>query len=201
MIKKFSMTPTEVEYEEQLIDKNRYIPPTTNNEIYFYTPVTPESSYILNKNLSDLQKQLLILQINYGLSTTPNINLYINSDGGEIFGALSVVYRIKSSKVPIHSYIEGNTASAATLISVCCHQRYMRKNSIMLVHQLRTWFEGTYTSLKDENKNMDLLTDAIKNFYLTHTKFTDVELTEILQRDMYLNAHECLRFGLIDYII
>jgi ATP-dependent protease ClpP protease subunit len=71
----------------------------------------------------------------------------------------------------------------------------------MLVHQLRTWFEGTYTSLKDENKNMDLLTDAIKNFYLTHTKFTDVELTEILQRDMYLNAHECLRFGLIDYII
>lgn len=201
MPKKFMLTAADLEDDSQ--EKMKYISAgtTTSNDIYFYNDVNNESVVLLNKAISDLSKQLLITQITYDLEQTPSIKLHINSDGGEIFGALSVVDRIKVSKVPVHSYVEGLVASAATLISVSCQKRYVRKNSIMLVHQIRSWFSGTYENFKDENQNMDVMTNIIKKIYLENTKFTDSELTELLKRDIYLDAEECVKYGLADVII
>jgi ATP-dependent protease ClpP protease subunit len=130
-----------------------------------------------------------------------NINLYINSCGGEIFGALSTIDRIKSNKIKIHSYVEGIAASAATLLSVVAHKRYIRKNSMMLIHQLSSENWGTYREIKDEVKNLDALMDTIKNIYLNHTKMTETYLNDILNHDIYLKSHECLELGLVDFII
>ena len=129
------------------------------NEIYFYSQVDLESIYNLNRSLSDLEKQMLITQINLGLTEPPHVKLFINSDGGEIFSAFTTVDRIKSSKVPIHTYVEGISASAATLISVCGKRRFIGKNGVMLVHQLRSWCGGTHETFKDEFKNLELLSE------------------------------------------
>lgn len=182
-------------------DKPRYITPINSNDIYFYNDVSSESTFILNKSLLDLSRHLLITQITYNLTQTPHINLHINSDGGEVFSALSTVDRIRSSNVPIHSHVEGLVASAATLISVSCQKRYVRRHSIMLVHQLRSWFGGTYENFKDESKNLDTITNIIKSIYLKHTKFTDGELDDILKRDIYLDANDAIKYGLADEII
>ena len=138
-------------------DKQKYVSVIDNNELYFYNDVNVESALVINKTLSDLARQLLIAKITFDLQETPHIKLHINSDGGEVFGALSIVDRIQSSKVPIHSYAEGLVASASTLISVSCHKRYIRKNTILLIHQVRSWFEGTYEDFNDEKQNMDLI--------------------------------------------
>jgi ATP-dependent Clp endopeptidase proteolytic subunit ClpP len=187
--------------EDTSSDRQKFTSIIDNNELYFYNEVNNESVFILNKSLNDLSRQLLITKINFDLQETPHIKLHINSDGGEVFGALSIVDRITSSKVPIHSYAEGLVASASTLISVCCHKRYIRKNSILLIHQVRSWFEGTYESFNDEKQNMDLVMKIIKNVYLKHTKFTEDELNTLLKRDIYLNAEDAIRYGLADEII
>lgn len=187
--------------EDISTDKQKFISIIDNNELYFYNDVNNESVFILNKSLNDLSRQLLITKINFDLQETPHIKLHINSDGGEVFGALSIVDRITSSKVPVHSYAEGLVASASTLISVCCHKRYIRKNSILLIHQVRSWFEGTYENFNDEKQNMDLVMKIIKNVYLKHTKFSEDELNTLLKRDIYLNAEDAIRYGLADEII
>lgn len=184
------------------VDKPKYLSSSiTNNDLYFYSDVNNESCFLLNKSISDLSRQLLISQITFNLQTPPPINLYINSDGGELFGALSIVDRIKTNKVPVHSYVEGLVASASTLISISCHKRFIRKNSIMLVHQIRSWFGGTYENFVDENKNLELLTNTVKNLYLQNTKFKEDTLNELLKRDIYLNADEAIKYGLADEII
>jgi len=182
-------------------DKQKFVSVIDNNELYFYNDVNTESALVVNKTLSDLTRQLLIAQITFDLQETPHIKLHINSDGGEVFGALSIVDRIQSSKVPIHSYAEGLVASASTLISVSCHKRYIRKNTILLIHQVRSWFEGTYEDFNDEKQNMDLIMKIVKDIYLKHTKFKEEELDELLKRDIYLNADDAIRYGLADEII
>lgn len=97
-------------------EKQKFVSVIDNNELYFYNEVNNESVLMLNKTLNDLTRQLLITQITFDLKETPHIKLHINSDGGEVFGALSIVDRIKSSKVPVYSYAEGLVASASTLI-------------------------------------------------------------------------------------
>lgn len=182
-------------------EKHKFVTTIDNNELYFYNEVNNESVLMLNKTLNDLTRQLLIAQITFDLQETPHIKLHINSDGGEVFGALSIVDRIKSSKIPVYSYAEGLVASASTLISVSCHKRYIRKNTILLIHQVRSWFEGTYEDFNDEKQNMDLVMKIIKDVYLKHTKFTEEELNQLLKRDIYLNAEDAIRYGLADEII
>lgn len=182
-------------------DKQKFVSVIDNNELYFYNDVNTDSAFIVNKTLSDLARQLLIAKITFDLQETPHIKLHINSDGGEVFGALSIVDRIQSSKVPVHSYAEGLVASASTLISVCCHKRYIRKNTILLIHQVRSWFEGTYEDFNDEKQNMDLIMKIVKDVYLKHTKFTEEELNTLLKRDIYLNAEDAIKYGLADEII
>lgn len=187
--------------DDESDEKQKFVSAINNNELYFYEGIHPNSILLLNKNINDLSRHMLITQITFDLPQPPHIKLHINSDGGEVFSALSLVDRIRTSKVPIHSYAEGLVASAATLISVSCQKRYIRKNTILLIHQVRSWFEGTYEDFKDEKQNMDLIMKIVKDIYLTHTKFKEEELNELLKRDIYLNAEDAIRYGLADEII
>jgi ATP-dependent protease ClpP protease subunit len=171
------------------------------NQIYFYDDVSRESIFNLNREIDIISKNLLTTQINLNLKEVPPIDLFVSSEGGEIFSAFSAVDRIKINKVPVHSCVEGVAASAATLISVCCHKRFIRENSFMLIHQLSSAFWGNFEQIQDESKNLKLLMDYIKNIYIKHTKFTIDELDNLLKHDIYLNAKQCLAHGLVDDII
>ena len=199
IIKKLMISNEDV--DDHSDQKQKIVSVINNNELYFYEGINPSSILLINKNIGDLSRHMLITQITFDLPEPPHIKLHINSDGGEVFSALSLVDRIRSSKVPIHSYSEGLVASAATLISVSCQKRYIRRNTIFLIHQVRSWFEGTYEDLKDEKQNMDLIMKIVKDIYLKHTKFKEEELDELLKRDIYLNADDAIRYGLADEII
>lgn len=172
-----------------------------SNQVYFYDDVTKQSIFNLNRNLDFVAKNLLLVTLSYNLVEAPPIELYISSDGGEVFSAFSAVDRIKNSRVPVHSYVEGIAASAATLLSVVAHKRFIRQNSFMLVHQVSGGLWGSFAQFKDEMQNLDLLMKFIKTIYLNHTKFTEEELDNLLNHDIYLNAEQCLEKGLVDEII
>jgi ATP-dependent Clp protease protease subunit len=172
-----------------------------SNQVYFYDDVTKQSVFNLNRNLDFVAKNLLMVTLSYNLYEAPPIELYISSDGGEVFSAFSAVDRIKNSRVPVHSYVEGIAASAATLLSVVAYKRFIRKNSFMLIHQVSGGLWGNFAQFKDEMYNLELLMKFIKDIYLTHTKFTEEELDNLLNHDIYLNAEQCLEKGLVDFII
>lgn len=172
-----------------------------SNQIFFYDDVTRQSIYTLNRQLDSTAKSIQLLGIHYNLTILPPIDMFINSEGGEVFSAFSAVDRIKSSKVPVHTYVEGFCASAATLLSVCAHKRYIRKNGFMLIHQVRSGMWGTFAEFEDEMENLELIMKYIKQIYLTNTKIPESDLNEILKHDTYLNAEECVKYGLVDEIV
>ena len=98
--------------------------------------------------------------------------------------------------------MDGFAASAATLLSVVGNKRFMTKNSLMLIHQLSSGTDaGKYSEIKDQVQNMDSLMEIIVNTYKENTLLKDNELLELLQKDIWLNASQCLQYGLIDEII
>jgi len=171
-----------------------------DNRIYFYSEVERGSILQLNKNIKELSINLKIRSIALD-APLANIYLHINSFGGSLFDALAAADYIKNSDVPIISVVEGCAASAATIISVVASRRLMRKNSFMLIHQLRTWAAGKYEELKDEIENCDSLMKILKDIYKEHTKIPNKELSKMLQRDIWLESDKCLKYGLVDEII
>ena len=70
---------------------------------------------------------------------------------------------ITTSKIPIHTYVNGYVASAASLLSIVGDKRYMTKNSVILIHQLRMNTEySKYNEIKDFYENSETLMNIIK---------------------------------------
>ena len=173
------------------------------NDIYFYGPVTPETCFALKNKINEITSKSKRFSINYNSPPFP-INLHIQSGGGSLFPCLYIIDLIKNNDgiVPIYTFIDGYAASAATLISVVGTRRFMTKNSLMLIHQLSSSTDaGKYSEIKDQVQNMDSLMQIIINTYRQHTKIKDEDLFELLQKDLWLNSTQCLKFGLVDEII
>ena len=69
-----------------------------------------------------ISKKLTEARMNLNVDNL-KIYLHINSFGGSVFASLATIDSIRNCKYPVVSIIEGAAASAATLISVVCHER------------------------------------------------------------------------------
>ena len=172
-----------------------------DNKIYFYTDVSKDNILNLNKQIDELTKKMKMIQFTYDLSEPPPIEIHICSDGGEIFAANAAVDKIMSNSIPIYTFIEGVVTSAASLLSVCGHKRFMTKNSVILIHSVSSQLWGNYIAFKEEVQNLDLIMNILKNIYLKKTNFKSKELDELLKHDLYMDSTKCLKRRLVDYIL
>ena len=170
------------------------------NRIYFYADVDRQNILRLNKTIDTLNNDLLHKSIIMG-STPPDIHLYINSFGGHIFDAFSALDTVLASRIPVNTIIDGCAASAATLISICGHKRFIKPHAYVLIHQLSSAMWGKYSEFKDEVQNLDNFMQMLKKIYKTHTKLPMKQLEEILKHDLWFDAETALSYGLVDEIL
>lgn len=180
-------------------DKNEIVEVIDNN-IYFYSDVTTKTCFLLIKELKKLDMKLQTEKLRNNLQNV-HINLHIHTYGGDLYGAFAVIDIIRTLKTPVHSYIEGISASAGTIISVVCEKRYMYKNAYMLIHQLSSGMWGKFADLEDEMTNCQEFMKVIKDVYKKYTKVNKRKLDEILKHDLWWNANTCLENGLVDEIL
>ena len=83
-------------------------------------------------------------------------------------------------------------------------EKQINKNSFMLIHQLSSGFWGKMSEIEDEYKNLQTITNIIKNIYNENCnlpKTGNYSLTNILKHDLWLPSKKCLDLGLVDIII
>ena len=170
----------------------------TKDSIYLTGPLTEDSCWGITEALINYKSQLLHSDNKFN-----NINLYIQSPGGSLLPTLAVVDEIKTLDIPVHTYIRGYAASAATLLSVVGKKRYMYTHSIMMIHgiKLNSHRSESLLDVKDLNSNVDLFMEIIKNIYLENTKISEEQLEKFFYRDKWISANEALSYGLIDEIL
>ena len=171
-----------------------------DNRIYFYSGVNRNACVELNKKIGELESKSLTLSNTLGILPPP-IKIFINSGGGTIVSGIASMDTMLRCKVPIETYVDGFSASAATFLTVVGEKRYMSRNSYMLVHQLSSTFWGTYSNFEDEKKNLDLMMKTIKDIYKKYTKLPMKKLDEILKHDLMWDAKTCLQYGMVDEIV
>ena len=173
---------------------------TDDLSIYYYGPVTDESCLQLTQALGIMNNKAKQQNaMNYQIK--PNIPLHIQSGGGSLMPSFYVCDYIKNSETPVHTYVDGFCASAASLMSVCGKKRYMTKHSSMLIHQLSGVAKGKFAELKTEVNNLNFFMTYVKDIYLKNTNLSEKTLDELLETDIWLNATTCLQYGLVDEII
>lgn len=167
--------------------------------VRFYTHVTSETCSRLVEVLISLDIRSKQTEIIYG--TRLPIELHLQSTGGELMPTFYVCDLIKNLDTPVHIYIDGFVASAASLIAICGDKRFMTKNSCILVHQLRAQTTGKLSEMRQELSNFNQFMDNLRNIYLENSNVSIEELDELLNSEVWLSSQKCLDLGFVDEII
>jgi len=171
------------------------------NKIYFYSQVGDKEVLELNRAIKRLDKEMQMVGITFNIPPPP-IELHIQSEGGSAFAGIAAYDCIRASKTPVHTYIDGCAASAATLLFLAGSKRNLYRNSFMLIHQVSaSILGGKYEEFKDELKNQEKLMHTIKKIYLETGKLSEEELTELMKHDLWLDSETILQNGFADELI
>lgn len=130
------------------------------------------------------------------------IYLYLNNYGGDTIAGLNLIDLISASHVPVYAVVLGRAYSMACLLLASCHKRYCLPNSVVLMHDGNTGYQGSTGKAKDFNKFTDKLEEIVKNLIVTKTNITSEYYDEIYEREMYMfGSGQAKELGFIDYVI
>lgn len=177
---------------------------TINNHIYFYSYVDTDRTLALIKSVRKLDHELRNEFMTRDLPDTHPMTpiwLHVQSGGGGLFAGLAVADQLRQIKSPLYSIVEGYCGSAATLISMSCKERYIQPSAFMLIHQLSSIHWGTYEQLKDEMHLTDMAMERLVKFYTENSRMDEEKIRDLLKRDSWFNAQECVELGLVDKVL
>lgn len=142
-----------------------------------------------------------LLEMNKENDSEP-INFIINSPGGVVYDMFSIVDTMNLIKAPIHTYVIGLAASAASVIASCGEKRFITENSQFMLHEVSSGAFGNIANMKDQMEQIEELNNKFLSVLAKNTG-KDIETLKknINKTDLFLNAKESVKFGLCDEII
>lgn len=131
------------------------------------------------------------------------INLYINSNGGDVMEAMGIRNQLKRHPAFVTGYVDGFACSAASFILTACDKVVMYSNTMQMLHLMWQWCCGNYKELRKAADNLEQISIGNRQAYLekSNGKLTEEKIIEILDNETWLTAEQCLEYGLADEII
>ena len=131
------------------------------------------------------------------------IYIYINSIGGDLSCALTIMEMIRHCKTEVITITAGACFSGAVFSQIVGHRRYCYDTASFLIHPIKTFTEGSSCDLEESIEQLDILRKTTYEIFLKYTNCTEELLDEIelKKKNFYLTAEEAQRFGLVDKII
>lgn len=131
----------------------------------------------------------------------PNINLHINSPGGDVFDARAIATSVKQHPANVTAIIEGLAASAATTIAMAADTRIMAPGSFFMVHN--AW-SGVLGNKYDMQAAADVLAQIdveIGADYAKATGKTAQDVAALMDAETWFNAQATVDEGFADSIL
>lgn len=111
----------------------------------------------------DLQEQCAALA-----NAVEDVELVINSPGGDVFQGLQMVHAIQDCKHKVTAKIEVMAASIAAVIALACDAVQIDKNSLLMLHNCWTFTAGNKEELQQEIDAMAAIDTIIHNIVAEH---------------------------------
>ena len=134
------------------------------------------------------------------LGDVENINVYINSDGGDVFAGQAINSMLKRHNAKITVHIDGLAASIASVIAMAGDEIIMPTNAMMMIHNPWTFTYGNAADFRKMADDLDKIGESIIAAYKEKTGLKDEEIKKIMDSETWLTADECVEKGFADKI-
>ena len=123
------------------------------------------------------------------------INVFINSYGGEVAEGLAIYNALKRHKAKVVTHCDGFACSIASVVFMAGDERIMSESSLLMVHNAWTRGSGNAEALRKMADDLDKITQASVAAYKAHSNLTEEEIKALLDGETWILPEEALEYG------
>ncbi|MCU1357526.1 MAG: Endopeptidase Clp [Acidimicrobiales bacterium] len=170
-----------------------------------YSKLLKEHIIFLGTPIDDTIANLMCAQLLHLESENPDkdINVYINSPGGDITALFAIYDTMQYVKPDITTICFGQAASAAAVLlaSGTKGKRLALPHARVLLHQPYASGGGQASDIEIQAKEILRMRDLLEGILAEHTGQPKEKLNKDTDRDFVLSADEAKEYGIIDEVI
>lgn len=131
-----------------------------------------------------------------------DIDVYINSGGGEIFAGSEIYTTLRelSETRNVNIYITGLAASAASVIAMAAHSA-ISPTAQMMVHCVSMITAGNHAELTRVAEELREADRAMCRAYMDKSGMSEEEALALMDAETWLSATKAVELGLVDEIM
>lgn len=164
-----------------------------------------ERIVFLGREIDEQVANLVVAQLLFLDSDNPEreIQLFINSSGGQAYSGMAIYDTMRHVKAPIRTVAIGLTASFGTMLLAAgtpgC--RYALQNATIHMHQPFGGTNGQATDVEIQAREILRLRERVETILAFHTGQILEKIRRDMERDAFLTAMQALDYGLIDGVV
>jgi ATP-dependent Clp protease, protease subunit len=170
-----------------------------------YSRLLKENIIFLGTPIDDTIANLVCAQLLHLESENPDkdINIYINSPGGDITALFAIYDTMRYIKPDIATICYGQAASAAAVLLAAGApgKRLALPHSRVLIHQPYAGAQGQATDIELAAKEILRLRELLEEILAEHTGQPIERIHKDTDRDFVMTAEEAAAYGIIDEVI
>ncbi len=170
-----------------------------------YSRLLKDRIVFLGTPIDDTVANLIMAQLLHLESedADKDINLYINSPGGEITGLFAIYDTMQFIKPEIATYCMGQAASAAAVLLAAGTKgkRHALPHARILIHQPYSGAGGQASDIEIQAKEITRMRELLERVLAHHTGQTMEKIRKDTDRDFIMNADEAKEYGIVDEVI
>jgi len=170
-----------------------------------YSRLLKERIVMLGTPIDDQIANLIVAQLLHLESEDPDkdINLYINSPGGQVYAGMAIYDTMQYIKPDVSTICVGMAMSmgAILLAGGAAGKRFALPNAKIMIHQGSAGFQGTPTDIDIQAREVLSLRQKMAEIIAHHTGQTVEQVEKDIDRDRFMTSEDSKSYGIIDEII
>jgi ATP-dependent Clp protease, protease subunit len=170
-----------------------------------YSKLLKENIIFLGTPIDDTIANLVCAQLLHLESENPDrdINLYINSPGGDINALFAIYDTMSYIKPDIATICFGQAASAAAVLLAAGApgKRLALPHARILIHQPYAGAQGQVSDLQIASDEIQRMKRSLEEILSEHTGQTVEKISTDTDRDFVMTAQQAKEYGIIDEVI
>jgi ATP-dependent Clp protease protease subunit len=170
-----------------------------------YSRLLNERIIFLGTPIDDQIANLIVAQLIHLESEDPekDIQIYINSPGGQVYSGLAIYDTMQYIKPDIQTTCVGIAMSMGAIILAGGPKgkRVALPNAKILIHQVSGGFQGQATDIEIQARETINLKRRLEEILGLHTGRPIEQVAKDMERDYFLTSQEAQDYGIIDNVI
>jgi ATP-dependent Clp protease protease subunit len=134
------------------------------------------------------------------LKGVKTLNIYINSEGGDVFEAKAIYTQLQRFDAEKVVHIDGLAASAATFVAMAGDRIITSDVGTWMIHEAWGGVLGRATEMRAYADVLEMINDDIANLYAKQTGKSTEECLKLMAAETWMNAAQALELGLTDEV-